>query len=107
EPTTALDHFLVGETRFRLSLWDAAAKQFNQVLRLEPGHFWARYYLALCSLKLNRPGEARDLLTALLVEREFPWVYLLRGFANSHLLLRDYAAAENDFKLAMERGKGQ
>src|SRR5262249_6047070 len=71
---------------------------------------WARYFLAVCYLRLQRPGDARaarDCLTACLSRRpEQPagpvgvWLHVLRGFA--HGQLQEFAAAEADFQKALE-----
>jgi tetratricopeptide (TPR) repeat protein len=81
-PSTALDHFLIGEERFRHGDLEQARLAFENVLQVQPGHFWASYYLALCLLKAKRPDHAAARLTACLGQRrDFPWLYLLRASA--------------------------
>ena len=71
------------------------------MLRLEPDHFWAQYYLAICQLKQKRWGEAKASLTACAGRRpDFIWTYLLRGFAQGEL--GAFAAAEMDFDKALQ-----
>jgi tetratricopeptide (TPR) repeat protein len=99
-PTTAFDHYLVGDERYRRGDPAEALPSFLESLRLEPKHFWARYFLALCYVRLRQPALARDNLTHCLSQHpEIIWIYLLRGFAQGQL--EDYAAAEADFQTAL------
>src|SRR5205823_2022516 len=50
-PEVALDHFLVGEEQYRRGDWEQAKNSFNRALALQPGHFWAQFFLAVCHLK--------------------------------------------------------
>jgi len=94
-----LDHFLMADELYRREQFDAAIREFDQVLERKPGHFWAQYLNALCLLRQQRPAEARALLTACLAQRSgFVWLYLLRGFAQQELLA--YSAADADFHKA-------
>ncbi len=96
-----LDHFLVADELYRRGEFEAAIKEFNQVLQRKPAHFWAQYLNALCLLQLHRPAEARAQLSACLAQRsDFVWLYLLRGFAQSELQAFD--AAEADFQSALQ-----
>src|SRR4029077_10374181 len=59
-PRSALDFYRLGIDLYNRGFESSQAgelqrgtEQFQQVLRLEPGHFWAHYYLALCHLKLQ------------------------------------------------------
>jgi tetratricopeptide (TPR) repeat protein len=106
-PTTgALDAFLAGVDLFmgddraadRSSLAEAI-NRFQEALRWEPDHFWARYYLAVCALNTGRPDLAESHLTACLAQRDdFVWLPLLRGFALAEL--HKFEAAEADFRRA-------
>jgi tetratricopeptide (TPR) repeat protein len=94
-----LDHFLMADELYRREQFDAAIREFEQVLERKPGHFLAQYLNALCLLRQQRPAEARALLTACLAQRsDFVWPYLLRGFAQQEL--QAYSAAEADFRKA-------
>jgi len=96
-----LDHFLMADELYRREQFDAAIKEFDQVLERKPGHFWAQYLGALCLLRQQRPAEARALLSACLAERsDFVWLYLLRGFAQQEL--QAWSAAESDFQKAAQ-----
>src|SRR5262249_47429054 len=63
---SVLDHFLVADELYRRGEFDAAIKEFDQVLQRQPAHFWAQYLDALCLLRLHRPAEARAQLSACL-----------------------------------------
>jgi serine/threonine protein kinase/Tfp pilus assembly protein PilF len=104
-PASALDHFLLGEDHYQHGDLAEAVRDFSRSLRSQPDHFWAQYYLAACYLNpaLERPDLARASLDACLVQRrDIPWVYLLRGFAQTKL--RDFEAAEADLRQA-EQGE--
>jgi tetratricopeptide (TPR) repeat protein len=115
QPASALDYFLLGDDRQRQGQLAEAQADFQNALRLQPDHFWARYFLAVCYLRLQRPGDARaarDCLTACLSRRPeqlagplLLWLYVLRGFANGQL--QEFAAAEADFRKALELQPGE
>jgi tetratricopeptide (TPR) repeat protein len=100
---TAMDYYLLGDEHYRQgtrSEIEAAAADFEEALRQDPAHFWARYFVSVCYLRLQRSSEARAGLTACLGQyAEFDvWLYLLRGFAESQL--NNLEAAESDYKRA-------
>lgn len=100
EPSGALDYFLTGDSHQRQGQLEEAASDFANALRAQPDHFWARYFLAICNLQLQRPAQARDNLTACISSRpELPWLHLFRGFA--HGQLNEYRAAEGDYQRAL------
>jgi tetratricopeptide (TPR) repeat protein len=95
----ALDHFLTAEEYHRQGNMTAAIDAFHRALLLKPDHFWARYLLSVCYLRLHpsRPDLARDNLTACLGQgRDTVWVHLLRGVAHARLDL--FEPAEDDFQ---------
>ncbi len=95
-PASALDHFLLGQEKYRAGDNGAAARSFEAALQQEPGHFWAASYLSLCRLKTRRYEEAAAGLTACLAQRpDLPWLRLLRASARAEM--KDYALAEADF----------
>lgn len=104
-PTAPVDFFLCGERLFRRRELGPAAAEFRRALQKRPGDFWALYYLAVCQLGL---GEARQALDPLgtCVEQQpgAAWLYLLRGVAYGRL--REYRAAEADFRQALDLGTG-
>jgi tetratricopeptide (TPR) repeat protein/tRNA A-37 threonylcarbamoyl transferase component Bud32 len=96
QPQLALDYYLVGEQHYKEGDVEVASQEFRQALRLDFDHFWARYLLAVCHVRLNRTAEARETLTACCKDRpEFVWPYLMLGFVNGQL--QDFAAAEDAF----------
>jgi serine/threonine protein kinase/Tfp pilus assembly protein PilF len=101
-PTTASDFFLIGDQNYRADNVPTALDHFQRALRVDPKHFWAQYFAAACQLKLERPREAIAHLTACAGRRptEFPWIYLLRGYA--HGMIRDFVTAEADFQKALQ-----
>ena len=77
-PSTSLDHFLLGQEQYRQGQCKQAIVAFESALQLQPDHFWARYYLGLSWLKTQRPDQAVTCLTSCLGQRrDFPWAYLL------------------------------
>ncbi|HZT83328.1 MAG TPA: tetratricopeptide repeat protein, partial [Gemmataceae bacterium] len=82
EPADALDCFLAGAERFDRQEVRQAAAYFVRALDAEPGHFWARFRLAVCCLKLQRFAEAESHLRGCLSQQpNHPWSHLLLGFA--------------------------
>jgi tetratricopeptide (TPR) repeat protein/predicted Ser/Thr protein kinase len=102
-PSGALDYYLVGvELYAQQDAADETIRAFEEVLRLEPNHFWARYFLAISYVRLDQPALAKANLTACLAQRaDVIWVYLLRGFAEGQL--GEFQEAEEDFQAALER----
>jgi tetratricopeptide (TPR) repeat protein len=103
QPAGALDYFLMGEDLHRQGNLVQAIRAFENALRLQPDHFWARYFLSVCYLRLqpSRADLASDSLTACLIQRrDVCWVYLWRAFAYGQLEL--FQAAEEDFQRALE-----
>jgi serine/threonine protein kinase/predicted Zn-dependent protease len=106
QPTSASDHFLVGDQFYKADNLAAAREHFDRTLRSDPDHFWAQYFLAVCQLKLDRPREAVAHLTACLSRQPgFAWVYLLRGHAYG--CLGDFQTAEADFQKASQLDASQ
>jgi eukaryotic-like serine/threonine-protein kinase len=98
-PSTALDHFLLGQVLYRAGDATRAVAAFESALQVQPDHFWARYYLGLSWLRGGRADQTITCLTACLAQRrEFPWVYLLRASAWAEL--GQYERAETDFDTA-------
>jgi tetratricopeptide (TPR) repeat protein len=99
-PEGALDHFLIGEERYRRGARGEAMNSFDRALSLEPAHFWARFFLAACHLKVRRWEAAKAGLNACLGQHpDFVWAYLFRSFANEQL--RALPEAEADFANAL------
>jgi tetratricopeptide (TPR) repeat protein len=74
---------------------------FNPALSLQPAHFWAQFFLAVCHLKVRRWQAAKAGLNACLAQQpDFVWAYLFRSFA--HEQLREVPEAEADFQQALQ-----
>jgi tetratricopeptide (TPR) repeat protein len=102
-PVGAFDYFLLGEDLQRQGRLAEAASAFERVLDLQSRHFWARYFLAICCVRIEppQPARAQDLLTVCLgQERGAVWVHLQRGV--TRLQLGAYDAAAADFGAALE-----
>jgi serine/threonine protein kinase/predicted Zn-dependent protease len=96
---SASDYYFAGVDQYQRGEIAEAARSFRDALRLQPNHFEAQCFLAICSLNAGRPGEARVGLTACIGRRpDFAWTYLLRGFAA--VQEADDADAEADFAAA-------
>jgi tetratricopeptide (TPR) repeat protein len=101
-PAGALDYFLSGQERYQSGQMESGQMDFERALLAEPDHFWARYFQALCQLRLHRAEPAVASFTACLSQDpNFIWLYVLRGSA--HLERGDLAAAEADFDSALAR----
>jgi tetratricopeptide (TPR) repeat protein len=114
----AADLFLMGRQYYRDFLQAPAAERsiplqeaaevLEKALEAKPDHFWASYFLALCHLQQGRFDAAEARLSqciALLEDLEFPWPYILRGFAHSERghargQAKEFRAAEADFARA-------
>jgi eukaryotic-like serine/threonine-protein kinase len=96
----ALDYFLLGEEQFRGGEWVEAKNSFHRALTLQPSHFWAQFFVAVCHLKTREWEAAKTGLNACLQQRaDFVWGYLFRSFAHDKLRLSQ--AAEIDFQKAL------
>jgi tetratricopeptide (TPR) repeat protein len=96
-----LDHFLAGEEQYQRGDWTQAVNSFNRALSLQPGHFWAKFFLAVCYLKGQNWEAAKAGLNACLTQQpDFVWAYLFRSFANEKL--QALTEAETDFQKAVQ-----
>lgn len=100
-PADSIDHFLIAKEHYHKGRTADALEYFDRVLRINPAHFWAHYFVSVCQLKLDRPEQAVASLTALLHRRPgFLWLHLLRGHA--YAKLGDFATAEKEFDAALK-----
>jgi tetratricopeptide (TPR) repeat protein/tRNA A-37 threonylcarbamoyl transferase component Bud32 len=103
---SANDHYLAGIELFRAGDLGRADDRFSAALRLQPAHFWARYFQALCHLQTdNLPAAQASLTACLMQKKDAPWIYVVRGYvlgARGKL-----AASEQDFQHALEILKGR
>jgi serine/threonine protein kinase/Flp pilus assembly protein TadD len=105
QPVSASDFYLTGVDQYQEGDTARALRSFHDALHLQPNHFEAQCFLAICSLDAGRPGEARIGLTACIGLRpHFAWSYLLRGVAA--VQEQAYADAEADFATAQNLDKG-
>jgi tetratricopeptide (TPR) repeat protein len=100
QPNDALDFFLLGEDEQRQGRLAEAERHFGMALSREPGHFWARYFLAVCFLRQERFPEAKVALTDCL-RPDFVWPRILLGF--THGQLDDTDLAEKEFDKAWQQ----
>jgi tetratricopeptide (TPR) repeat protein len=104
-PQTALDHFWIGEEHYHKGDWAAAVGAFQRTLVVEPAHFWAQFFLAVCHLRLGQWEAARAGLTGCLARRpDFVWAYLFRSLASEKL--NAASEAEADFENALRLRPG-
>jgi eukaryotic-like serine/threonine-protein kinase len=102
----ALDYFLIGDSLQKRERLTEAAAAFKQALQMQPDHFWAHYFLAICSLRLQQPAPAWANLNFCLSQRDdLAWLYLLRGIANGQL--QAFHAADADFAQALQRSSDE
>jgi tetratricopeptide (TPR) repeat protein len=101
KPETALDLFLAARESYRQGKPDQAAATCEQVLRLQPDHFWAQYLEARCHVSTKHWGEARAELTSCLSRHDFFLGRLLRATAET--VLNEPENAEADFARALEQ----
>lgn len=91
--------FQAGMDHIREKNFNAATADFDIVLNLDPEHFAARLFQAICFLKLDRPAEARVALTACVAQRpHFQWNYYFR--AQAEFALGQSDQARDDLKQA-------
>jgi serine/threonine protein kinase/Flp pilus assembly protein TadD len=117
-PTTALDHFLLGEQyrtratpeseaqpdRFGeepdVTLLEKAVEEYRAALEIDPDHYWSHFQLGRCYLALHREAEAVQALTTCIALRpEVPWAYSARGLTLA--LLGRFSEAMGDLDLAV------
>jgi tetratricopeptide (TPR) repeat protein len=85
-PADAFDLILRGQEMARAGDWNGAKAQFEAARALRDDLFWAHFLLAVSLLNSDppRPESARVALTTCIGRQpSYPWLYLLRGFANS------------------------
>jgi serine/threonine protein kinase/Tfp pilus assembly protein PilF len=105
-PEGALDCFLAGEEQYRRGNYKYASTFFNRVLNLQPDHFWARFFLAVCHLKMQQWEAARTGLGACLSQQsDFVWAYLFRSLAQEKL--QAISEAESDLQTALALNPNQ
>jgi tetratricopeptide (TPR) repeat protein len=91
-PQSALDHFLSGVHCYQHAALGQAVHSLESALRLQPDHFWSRFFLAATQLRLQNWLAAEATLSVCQWQRPaFPWTRLLRGLAQVELAQFDAA----------------
>jgi tetratricopeptide (TPR) repeat protein len=96
------DHFLLGKACYGRGELDRAAGSFEEVLKAQPDHFWAQFYLAGCCLraKPRRPVQAVGRLSLCVAQRpDSPWAYVARG--HLYVTVQNFDRADQDFHQAL------
>jgi tetratricopeptide (TPR) repeat protein/tRNA A-37 threonylcarbamoyl transferase component Bud32 len=105
-PENAVDHFLLGVEAYRRQELGQAILSFQTASGLQPKHFWAEYFLAVCFLRSQRPDLAEARLTACQGWRpDLAWVYILRGFAYGELGARARGAGRQEAETYFKAGE--
>ena len=92
EPATLL---MNGMNHVRRRDFTLALVDLEKLLNIEPDHYPARLFQAICFLNLKRPAEARVALTACIAQRpRLHWNYYFRAIANSEIGDRKSAASD-------------
>jgi tetratricopeptide (TPR) repeat protein/tRNA A-37 threonylcarbamoyl transferase component Bud32 len=115
---TAEDHFLAGEKSRLADVGSAAVelgedplpnragveksmKEFRAALATDPRHFWARFQLGRCLMRLGHHAEGSEALAACVaLKPASPWAYTARGLASA--LAGRYEEAEADSQKALK-----
>jgi tetratricopeptide (TPR) repeat protein len=96
-PETAFDYFLSGQQEYKDHRYADAIRDFAIVLRQKPDHFWAKCLQAICYIQTKEyEGAKSDLTGCVDTDRNFAWLYLLRGFASGQIGTRDTALAKSN-----------
>ena len=93
--------FMRGMDRSRQREFSAALSDFDELITLEPEHYTARLFQAVCFLNLKRPGEARVALTACIAQR--PRLYCNYFFrAQAFMAIGEARSAVQDLQRVLE-----
>jgi tetratricopeptide (TPR) repeat protein len=83
-PADDFDFFLMGRESVKQADWASAIAPLMTAIQGPSDHFWPRCLLAICHLQTGEPGTAWvGLNTCLEQKPDRPWLYLLRGIANT------------------------
>jgi tetratricopeptide (TPR) repeat protein len=97
--TTPLDYLLTALHAYAEGQVGAASEACDNVLRLQPKHFWAHYLQGLCRLKTRQPAEAKaSLLACLSIRDDIPWLHL--SLASAHQELGEFQDSETRLEAA-------
>jgi eukaryotic-like serine/threonine-protein kinase len=118
-PADDFDFFLMGRREaIGRSDWTGAIEPLMAATQGPSDHFWPRCLLAICYLQTGEPGTAWVALNTCLEQKpDRPWLYILRGNANTAIggdgkgqrdpdretaSLERFKAAEADFRRSIE-----
>ena len=88
-PETAFDFFLTGQQEYKEKRYADAIRNFESALRIKPDQFWSKCLQAICDIQTHSYAAAKSSLTDCIdTDRNFAWLYLLRGFASGQLAER-------------------
>jgi tetratricopeptide (TPR) repeat protein/tRNA A-37 threonylcarbamoyl transferase component Bud32 len=95
-PDTAFDYYLSGQEHYKRDERLPAIGDLENARMLKPDHFWANCLLAICYNQVSHYEAAQACVDfCIAADREFPWLYLLRGYASGEraaVYLRDIKA---------------
>jgi serine/threonine protein kinase/Flp pilus assembly protein TadD len=100
-PRTSWEHYAVGRAYLRAGDLDAAAREFEQSLALEPQGLWPNYYQGASAYRRGKLQDAVLAFTACTVlAPDQAWCYYNRGLAHDRLGQSERALA--DYTRALE-----
>lgn len=86
KPSSALDHFLIGEEQRRAAQFEKALQSYRQALQSDPDHFWSLHQMAQTHLLSGQADAAVAGYTACIARRPDERIcYLTRGIAYASL----------------------
>jgi serine/threonine protein kinase/Tfp pilus assembly protein PilF len=112
--TTALDHYLIGESLRKRGRYEEALGEYLAAQRLDPDHYWVQHFTGLCYLQLGQPAAALACYSNCVALRPtYAWPWMFRGLCYGQLgryedALLEFAKAEkldpNVFNVYVNRG---
>lgn len=99
-PRNAWEHLALGRTYFRAGDVDAAEREIDRALALEPGTLWPNYFKGSCAYRAKHFDDAVAAFSACVaLAPQSAWCFANRGLAYSELGRADRAA--DDFEQAL------
>jgi serine/threonine protein kinase/Flp pilus assembly protein TadD len=100
-PQTAWEHYDLGRSLLRAGQVQAAAREFDRTVRLQPGDFWPNFYRGLCAARSGRPADAVAAFSASIAIRSKAECYYNRAVA--YEALGRVGDATEDYSEALAR----
>ncbi|MBM81942.1 MAG: hypothetical protein CMJ78_15320 [Planctomycetaceae bacterium] len=98
-PSSAIDHFLLGEIDRKAGRFENALQSYSAVVKLDNDHFWAHNMSGVCNLQLGKLDTARQCYEMCSGLRpKFSWTYLTLAIAEA--FDGNYESALKHFKTA-------